>query len=66
MLDPPAWWPFEGYAGKPGAVDVLLLATTGVIPWYSAIGGYIVPALIGNLIGGVAIVAVVNHAQVVS
>jgi formate/nitrite transporter FocA (FNT family) len=49
-----------------GAVDVFLLATTGLTPWHSAIGGYIVPALIGNVIGGVTIVAVINHAQVVS
>jgi formate/nitrite transporter FocA (FNT family) len=49
-----------------GAVDVLFLATTGITPWQHAIGGFIVPALIGNVIGGVALVAVINHAQVVS
>jgi|SRR4051794_6738100 formate/nitrite transporter FocA (FNT family) len=49
-----------------GAVDVLFLATTGVTPWQHAIGGFIIPALIGNTAGGVALVAVINHAQVVS
>jgi formate/nitrite transporter FocA (FNT family) len=49
-----------------GAVDVLLLATTGATPWQHAIGGFIIPALVGNTAGGVALVAVINHAQVVS
>jgi formate-nitrite transporter family protein len=49
-----------------GAVEVLFLATTGAAPWSAAAAGYIVPALIGNVIGGVTIVALINHAQVVS
>jgi formate-nitrite transporter family protein len=49
-----------------GAVEVLFLAWAGLAPWHAAVGGYIVPALIGNILGGVALVAVVNHAQVVS
>ena len=49
-----------------GAVEALFLATTGAVPWYQAVGGYIVPALIGNIIGGFSLVAVINHAQVVS
>ncbi|HUB79557.1 MAG TPA: formate/nitrite transporter family protein [Bryobacteraceae bacterium] len=49
-----------------GAVDVLFLAGTGGATWQAAVGGYILPALIGNILGGVALVAVVNHAQVVS
>ena len=49
-----------------GAVEVLFLATTGLTTWQHAVGGFIVPALIGNIIGGVALVAVINHAQVVS
>jgi len=49
-----------------GAVDVLFLAFSGMAPWSAAIGGYILPALIGNILGGVALVAVINHAQVVS
>jgi formate-nitrite transporter family protein len=49
-----------------GAVEVLYLACSGAAPWGSAVAGYIVPALIGNVLGGVALVAVINHAQVVS
>jgi formate/nitrite transporter FocA (FNT family) len=49
-----------------GAVEALFLATTGLTTWQHAVGGFIVPALIGNIIGGVALVAVINHAQVVS
>ncbi len=49
-----------------GSVEVLFLATTGAVPWQQAVGGYIVPTLCGNIIGGVALVAALNHAQVVS
>ena len=49
-----------------GSVDVLFLATTGAASWQQAAFGYIVPSLIGNIIGGVSLVAVVNHAQVFS
>jgi formate/nitrite transporter FocA (FNT family) len=49
-----------------GAVDVLCLASTGGAPWTQAVFGYILPALIGNIIGGVSLVAVLNHAQVIS
>lgn len=30
------------------------------------LGGYLAPTFIGNVIGGVALVAAINHAQVVS
>jgi formate/nitrite transporter FocA (FNT family) len=49
-----------------GSIEVLFLATTGAAPWTQAAGGYILPALIGNIIGGVSLVAVLNHAQVIS
>ncbi len=49
-----------------GAVEVFFLVCSGQAPWQWAVGGFIVPALIGNILGGVALVAVVNHAQVVS
>jgi formate/nitrite transporter FocA (FNT family) len=48
-----------------GAVDVFFLAGTGLAPWSQALAGYVVPAFIGN-VAGVALVAVINHAQVVS
>lgn len=49
-----------------GAVDVFGLAWTGVRGWGEIAGGYLLPTLIGNIIGGVTIVAAVNHAQVVA
>jgi formate/nitrite transporter FocA (FNT family) len=49
-----------------GAVEMMLLACTGAAPWHQVFGGYLLPALIGNIVGGVALVAVINHAQVVS
>ena len=49
-----------------GAINVLFLVTTGAVPWTQATGGYIVPALMGNILGGVALVAAVSHAQVIS
>jgi formate-nitrite transporter family protein len=49
-----------------GAVEVLYLPAAGMGSWGAAIGGYILPALGGNIIGGVMLVAMVNHAQVVA
>jgi formate-nitrite transporter family protein len=37
---------------------------TGVIPWMRWLTGYMLPVLIGNCLGGVSLVAVINHAQV--
>jgi formate/nitrite transporter FocA (FNT family) len=48
-----------------GACEVFALASAGGKPWLTVIGGYIVPVLIGNIIGGVLLVAALNHAQVV-
>jgi formate-nitrite transporter family protein len=49
-----------------GAVEVFFLSTTGAIPVHQAVGGYILPTLLGNILGGVSLVAALNHAQVVS
>ncbi len=49
-----------------GSVEVTYLANTGVISWGQYLAGYMVPTLVGNIIGGVALVAVLGHAQVVS
>jgi formate/nitrite transporter FocA (FNT family) len=46
-----------------GAVDAFYAATTGTISWGKAIGGYIVPALVGNMIGGISLVAALGYAQ---
>jgi formate-nitrite transporter family protein len=47
-----------------GSIDVLFLVMTGVIPWMRWLTGYMLPVLIGNCLGGVSLVAVINHAQV--
>ena len=46
-----------------GGTEVFALASGGQIGWTDAFGGFIAPALLGNIIGGVALVAAVKHAQ---
>ena len=47
-----------------GSVEALFLMWAGQIGWWDAISGLTLPALIGNTIGGVSLVAALNHAQV--
>jgi formate/nitrite transporter FocA (FNT family) len=49
-----------------GSIEVFVLAWAGVRPWTEVLGGYVLPALIGNVLGGVTLVAALNHAQVVA
>jgi formate/nitrite transporter FocA (FNT family) len=49
-----------------GAIDAFVVAASGVVGWGKVVGGFLVPALLGNIVGGVLLVAVVNHAQVVA
>ncbi len=49
-----------------GSVEVLYLVGTGQIAAEHYLAAYMAPTLIGNIIGGVSLVSVVNHAQVVS
>ncbi len=49
-----------------GSLEVLYLVTTDRMSWVYFVGEYFLPTLIGNVIGGVALVAVLNHAQVVT
>jgi formate/nitrite transporter FocA (FNT family) len=49
-----------------GSVEVLFLAMVGERTWLGVARGYLVPTLIGNIIGGVSLTAAVNHAQVVA
>lgn len=46
-----------------GATEVLYLASAGVISLTDAIVSFELPALAGNVIGGVVLVAMVNHGQ---
>jgi formate/nitrite transporter FocA (FNT family) len=49
-----------------GATEVLFLAMTGIRSWSSVVTGYILPALLGNILGGVSLVSLLNHAQVIA
>jgi formate/nitrite transporter FocA (FNT family) len=49
-----------------GSVEALFLVWAGQLPWLSYLTGYMIPTLIGNILGGVALVSAVNHAQVVA
>jgi formate/nitrite transporter FocA (FNT family) len=49
-----------------GSIEVLFLVTTGQLAWTAFAAGYAIPTLIGNILGGVSFVSVLNHAQVVS
>ena len=46
-----------------GSADVLYLVATGVAGW-STYFGFLVPALVGNVVGGLVFVSALNHAQV--
>jgi formate/nitrite transporter FocA (FNT family) len=48
-----------------GAVEMFYLATSGLRTWAEISGDYLLPALIGNTIGGTALVAALAHAQIV-
>lgn len=49
-----------------GSVEAFYLSATGELGWGGSLGGYTVPSLIGNVIGGTALVAALNHAQATS
>jgi formate/nitrite transporter FocA (FNT family) len=46
-----------------GSTEVFYGAIRGEASWADAVVGYILPTLIGNVIGGVTLVAALNHAQ---
>ena len=49
-----------------GASEVFYAAWRGEATWAAAVLGFVVPALIGNMIGGITLVAALNHAQATS
>jgi formate/nitrite transporter FocA (FNT family) len=49
-----------------GSVEAYVLAAKGEVTWLYALQHYTLASLIGNILGGVSIVAAINHAQVVS
>lgn len=46
-----------------GAVEAFYLASAGGVSWGTALWQFELPALIGNILGGVVLVALVNHGQ---
>ncbi len=49
-----------------GSIEVLFLVTTGDASVLDFLGRFMLPTLLGNIIGGVSLVAALNHAQVVA
>ncbi|WP_448192579.1 formate/nitrite transporter family protein [Azospirillum sp. sgz301742] len=47
-----------------GSVEVSFAAMEGVAGWGDYAFGFLLPALVGNVLGGVGLVALINHAQV--
>lgn len=47
-----------------GSAETALAAMRGAIGWDDYLIGFLIPALVGNAIGGVTLVALLNHAQV--
>jgi formate/nitrite transporter FocA (FNT family) len=48
-----------------GSVEVLVLVMNGGISWQRSMTAYMLPSLLGNIIGGVTLVSALNHAQVI-
>jgi formate/nitrite transporter FocA (FNT family) len=46
-----------------GSTEVFYAAIRGESSWADAVLGYVLPTLVGNVIGGVTLVAALNHAQ---
>jgi formate/nitrite transporter FocA (FNT family) len=49
-----------------GAVEAFYLAFDGTVGWGRTVFGFILPAVIGNVVGGVLLVALLNHGQIVA
>jgi formate/nitrite transporter FocA (FNT family) len=49
-----------------GSVEATYVVINGQATWGRYVAGYMLPTLGGNILGGVALVAALNHAQVVS
>ena len=47
-----------------GSIEVFTLAAAGRAAWIDVLGHYVLPTLIGNVAGGLTLVAALNHAQV--
>jgi formate/nitrite transporter FocA (FNT family) len=48
-----------------GSTTMFYLVVTGSLTWGAYITGFFIPTLLGNIVGGVSLVAALGHAQVV-
>jgi len=49
-----------------GSVEAFFGASTGITTWLGALGDFTLPTVLGNIVGGVVFVAMLNHGQVSS
>jgi formate/nitrite transporter FocA (FNT family) len=49
-----------------GSIEAFTYAVMGHVSWTKVLTQYLIPTLLGNTIGGLTLVAALNHAQVVS
>lgn len=49
-----------------GAAEAFFRAASGRATWGEMVGAFLVPAILGNIVGGGVLVALLNHGQVVS
>ncbi len=49
-----------------GTLEALYTVMAGTTSWLMLLGSYMLPTLLGNIFGGVMLVALINHAQVVA
>jgi formate/nitrite transporter FocA (FNT family) len=47
-----------------GSMEAYMLMIAGDWPWWTVLGQFMVPVLIGNMIGGTALFALISYAQV--
>lgn len=47
-----------------GSVETFTLAAMGQVGWGQVLGSFVLPALLGNILGGVTLVALLNHGQI--
>jgi formate/nitrite transporter FocA (FNT family) len=49
-----------------GSVEVLYVVNAGAVTWRDYFAGFLLPTFLGNVLGGVTLVAGLNHAQTVA
>jgi formate/nitrite transporter FocA (FNT family) len=47
-----------------GSAEVFFTVAVGEVPWQTYLGHFMLPTLLGNVLGGTGLVAALNHAQV--